>query len=125
MTSTRQASPDQHRSGGHLTSAQVAHLRVVLIEQRDFRVEQLAALSQPEDAGPLGGHDSEVVASLTSGAHGALRDIRAALRRIEDGSYGSCTSCAGPLEPPRLAAVPYTALCAACQDESARKESAR
>lgn len=35
-------------------------------------------------------------------------DLEAALRRIEDGTYGICQSCGQPIEPERLEAVPET-----------------
>jgi DnaK suppressor protein len=36
-----------------------------------------------------------------------LRDARAALRRIEDGSFGTCQECDEDIRPKRLAAVPW------------------
>ncbi len=35
-----------------------------------------------------------------------LRKVRSALRRIEDGSFGSCIHCEEEINPRRLAAVP-------------------
>jgi len=49
------------------------------------------------------------------------REIRAALARIRDGNYGVCLECEGEISPKRLAAVPWTALCLACQQEAERK----
>ena len=43
-----------------------------------------------------------------------LRNVRAALRRIEDGSYGVCLHC--------LAAVPWTAFCIQCQEIADRAQ---
>src|SRR4030042_1957445 len=37
--------------------------------------------------------------------------IKDALQRIETGSYGVCTECKGEIEPERLEALPFTALC--------------
>jgi DnaK suppressor protein len=45
------------------------------------------------------------------------RDIRAALQRIADGSYGYCTKCDEPIPEKRIAAVPWTALCLSCQEK--------
>ena len=45
-----------------------------------------------------------------------LRDARAALRRIEDGSFGTCQECEGDIHPKRLAAVPWTPFCIGCQE---------
>ena len=45
-----------------------------------------------------------------------LRDARAALRRIEEGSFGTCQQCDEDINPKRLAAVPWAALCIRCQE---------
>ena len=46
-----------------------------------------------------------------------LRVIEEALERIDDGSYGMCKECAGPIEPKRLEILPFAVLCVACQEE--------
>lgn len=46
----------------------------------------------------------------------ALRRIEAALRRCDDGSYGYCLDCDGPIDTRRLALDPATALCIACAE---------
>ena len=45
-----------------------------------------------------------------------LRDARAALRRIEDGSFGICQECDQDIHPKRLAAVPWATFCIRCQE---------
>ena len=45
-----------------------------------------------------------------------LRDVRAALRRIDTEIFGFCLSCEDEISPKRLAAVPWTRLCIACQE---------
>ena len=45
-----------------------------------------------------------------------LRDARAALRRIEEGSYGTCQECDENIHPKRLAAVPWATFCIRCQE---------
>jgi RNA polymerase-binding transcription factor len=47
-----------------------------------------------------------------------LRETRAALRRIQDGTFGACQECGEDLGPRRLAAVPWAALCIVCQEAS-------
>ena len=56
----------------------------------------------------------EVLESL--GAHdlSELRQIDAALARIDDGSYGICARCGDPISAERLAAVPAAPLCKTC-----------
>jgi DnaK suppressor protein len=49
-----------------------------------------------------------------------LRDVRAALLRIHDGSFGSCIQCEWSISPKRLAAVPWAPLCIECQEAADR-----
>ena len=44
-----------------------------------------------------------------------LRQVKAALQRIGDGSFGTCMDCESAISPKRLAAVPWAARCIQCQ----------
>jgi DnaK suppressor protein len=46
-----------------------------------------------------------------------LRQIRAALDRIKDGSYGTCASCEQEIELKRLNAIPWAEYCVRCQEQ--------
>ena len=100
--------------GGNLSERQLAELRAMLEEQREFRLEQLAELHEPAPHSPLGSTDPEIVRSLVSGAREALRDIQAALWRMDEGRYGWCVSCGNSIEVPRLEILPQTARCMSC-----------
>ena len=43
-----------------------------------------------------------------------ITQIRAALKRIADGSYGDCVRCGEPIAEGRLDALPWTPLCRSC-----------
>jgi DnaK suppressor protein len=43
-----------------------------------------------------------------------LSRIRAAIKRIEDGEFGYCSSCGDPIAPERLEIDPAAHLCIAC-----------
>ena len=45
-----------------------------------------------------------------------LRNVRAALSRAADGSYGICLNCEEAIKPKRLEAVPWAAYCVRCQE---------
>jgi DnaK suppressor protein len=51
-----------------------------------------------------------------------LRQIRRALARIADGSYGVCLHCDEDISPKRIAAVPWAAYCIKCQEQVDRHE---
>jgi DnaK suppressor protein len=51
-----------------------------------------------------------------------LRNVRLALARIADGSYGTCLHCDEEIKPKRLDAVPWTPYCIRCQEAADRHE---
>lgn len=46
-----------------------------------------------------------------------IEEIDAALRRITEGTYGTCEGCAAPISPDRLRALPAARLCVDCAQE--------
>lgn len=48
---------------------------------------------------------------LEEGAQQALADVEAALQRIDEGTYGTCLVCGGPIGDERLRALPWARLC--------------
>jgi RNA polymerase-binding transcription factor DksA len=44
-----------------------------------------------------------------------LKEIKDALERIKDGSFGSCENCQGRIPKERLRAISYARLCVKCQ----------
>ena len=43
-----------------------------------------------------------------------LSRVEAALRSIDDGTYGTCTNCGNPIAPERLEAIPWVPHCIDC-----------
>jgi DnaK suppressor protein len=118
MSGTLTSTPDQPRPDLLLS---LPALRARLEEQRQFRVEQIAALAGGDPgqspAAPEGAADaahSQVTAALLAGARQALADIDTALYRINNGEYGTCLECRAPIDMQRLRTLPQTALCADC-----------
>jgi DnaK suppressor protein len=54
-----------------------------------------------------------------------LRQVKAALRRIQDGSFGTCIECESEISPKRLAAVPWASRCIQCQEAADRDRQER
>jgi DnaK suppressor protein len=51
-----------------------------------------------------------------------LRNVKGALARVADGSYGICLHCDEEIKPKRLDAVPWTKYCIRCQEAADRNE---
>jgi DnaK suppressor protein len=61
--------------------------------------------------------------ALAATEEGLLEQVEAALTRIEQGDYGRCQSCEGPIPAARLEALPYTAFCVSCAAASEAESS--
>lgn len=55
-----------------------------------------------------------VLVLLSERESAELREVDAALKRLELGSWGRCEKCLGPIDPRRLAALPEARTCASC-----------
>ena len=56
--------------------------------------------------------DREIDYTLEENSGNVLREIEAALKRLDDGTYGICTACGKPIEPERLEYLPWATQCA-------------
>ena len=65
---------------------------------------------QVSDRPPLGTPGPDMGAALDQ-VRGDLDDVEAALRRLEEGTYGQCEACGGPIDEGRLAALPAARYC--------------
>ena len=72
---------------------------------REDRIAELAALMQ----------NQETEVTMEEHLRDLLVRVEAAIKSIEEGTYGLCVSCGAPIPRERLAAVPYTDRCVACQ----------
>lgn len=98
------------------------HFKALLLARREELTTRIAAvgdqLDDPADADwddhAIEMEDDEALQQLGNASLRELRAVEAALKRIEVGSYGTCVSCGGSIEPQRLEAVPYATRCRSC-----------
>ena len=113
--------------------------RTALLEERE-RVEKALANLRDDHPGSLDDEIEEApgtvdnhlgeTASATLGREidytlgenstEVLTQIDAALARIADGTYGTCTNCGREIAPQRLEAYPWASLCIDCKREAER-----
>jgi RNA polymerase-binding transcription factor DksA len=55
--------------------------------------------------------DRELDEGLAEGAQQTLDEVEAALGRIDDGTYGTCSVCGKPIGVERLRAIPWARFC--------------
>jgi DnaK suppressor protein len=66
-------------------------------------------------------YDRELDYTLEENSEHVLAEIDAALKRIEEGTYGTCTNCDRPIALERLEALPWATLCIDCQRDRERR----
>jgi RNA polymerase-binding protein DksA len=101
--------------------------RVLVAEVREKR-EQAAAEGNEDAMGSVGDAGDESVLRMATDLDlqeagrdvQELNDIDAALRRMEDGSYGTCDECGQEIGYPRLDAQPTALRCIADQEKYER-----
>ncbi|MFF3737760.1 TraR/DksA family transcriptional regulator [Streptomyces sp. NPDC002566] len=85
-----------------------------LEHERASRLTQLQAIGQ---AGPDA--EEQVMSAQKATVRRVLTEIEAAFQRVQDGSYGTCRTCAKPIPVERLEILPYTPFCVPCQRNTA------
>lgn len=64
--------------------------------------------------------NDEVMDYLGNSARTEIEMIKQAIARIDNGEYGNCEVCDGPISKGRLEAVPYSNMCIKCAGEAER-----
>lgn len=118
-----------------LTAARKKKLRAALERERGELIAQVEDLEAETDITRWrdGGFDDDPAdsgsanverdraQSLSKHARRMLEGIELALRRMDEGSYGSCESCGKNIELARLDALPYATLCMDCKQAQERQ----
>lgn len=97
-----------------ILAARVAELELLIRHRDGITVERTADLLDEIQSAS----ERAFAASNLDRECNQLRNARAALRRIQDGSFGTCQECDEDIHPKRLAAVPWALLCLRCQEEA-------
>jgi DnaK suppressor protein len=115
-----------------LTPEQLTLLKTML----ERRIEALSRVEQPQldasdlpvdevETSPLDRATVRLLNDLSreaAGHHSAeMRQLRQALARFEDGTYGFCEECGQPIGASRLLARPEARLCIDCQTRAERR----
>jgi len=66
--------------------------------------------------------EQEFTLNLIQTQRDELKEIDAALERVEEGTFGLCEICGKPISKRRLQAMPYARLCVECKREEEEKE---
>jgi DnaK suppressor protein len=95
-----------------LLKAKVAELERFTRHREGIAVERSAdELEQIQ-----GASERAIAVSNLDREFNQLRNVRAALRRIQEGKFGACLDCEQEIHQKRLLAVPWALLCIRCQE---------
>lgn len=86
----------------------------------------VARLDCPSDEGDLSQqhHEEWIFLNRNTIDIKLLREISEALRRIDEGTYGTCPECEEPISVKRLDALPWARYCVKCQESIAARVAA-
>ena len=92
----------------------------------DFLQDHAKTISIPTDKEEIGSvaSDQELTLTLLGSDEDILDQIEAAIKRIEEGSYGRCEACGEQIPKTRLDAIPYAALCIQCASQGEEVQGA-
>ena len=65
--------------------------------------------------------ERETALNIASGESEWLNEVSDALRRLHDGTYGTCEECQEPIPKQRLEVFPSARHCVGCQEKFERK----
>jgi RNA polymerase-binding transcription factor DksA len=91
----------------------------LLRRRRSLSPEHLAMSGDPA---ARSSHHGGAPDPLSDVVRRELAEIDAALLRIQDGCYGTCLNCGGPMGLQRLRAIPEARYCVACSGRAAVAE---
>lgn len=88
------------------------------LEERLAHIEKDMSKSHSADSAEQATEreNDEVLEEIGLETQSSINDIRAALGRISEGTYGSCSSCGKGINPERLEALPEATHCVLCAD---------
>ena len=89
----------------------IAHLREDHPGSLDDEVEEPAPTNDQLGETATVTLNREIDYTLGENSGQVLSEIEAALKRIEDGTYGTCAACGKAIAPERLEAHPWASLC--------------
>lgn len=65
-------------------------------------------------------YDREFSLGIASNERKLIYEFDDAIKKIEEGTYGTCENCKGLIPKVRLKALPYARFCLKCQEEKER-----
>jgi DnaK suppressor protein len=120
-----------------MTKDRLKHYKKVLLEEKKTLVDEI--IESDESVKDLLANDANTVndsidiatstvaqnilSAMNSNNQQRMLSIEAALRRIEEGTFGTCVMCGKQIIASRLESVPWATKCISCKVSSEKKNS--
>ena len=105
-----------HRFDEKLRAQQALLERNMLTAVKEGRQSNADDLQDAADLA-VQSYQKELMFLQGTQGHNQLTEVRSALDRLEDGTFGECQQCGNQIGEKRLEAVPWTAYCISCQEK--------
>ncbi|MCX5697794.1 MAG: TraR/DksA family transcriptional regulator [Candidatus Omnitrophica bacterium] len=118
----------------------LAEFKKLILKRKDEIVDDINHISedtlkksQKEASGDISGYsyhmadvatdtyDREFSLGIASNERQFLYEVNDALKKIEEGTFGTCEDCKRLITKTRLKVVPYARLCVKCQEKREKK----
>lgn len=140
----KDANNNKNNNNAPFTDKELEATRKELVREKAKIIEELISMkgdglnmSLKDASGDLSGYsfhmadmatdlyDREFSLELAEGERLRLIAIDDAIKRIDEGSYGKCENCGGPIPRQRLKAMPQAVNCIKCQEKMEKKSPDR
>lgn len=107
-----------------MSELNIEEIKKSLLAERETLVNKLKdndlSIDDSETPDPVDlavrNYSKNVMLAVSENESRQLMLIDEALLRIEDEEYGNCLNCENPINPKRLAAIPWARYCLSCQE---------
>jgi RNA polymerase-binding protein DksA len=109
-------------------------LQLVLEQQRLDLIRRIAKQAPKSEPQVIGSDRSALAQSYVfqqrkfntlARAQRTIKQVEAALERMDEGTYGVCLSCGQSIQAGRLQALPHTEFCVHCKEAQETNEATR
>jgi len=107
-----------------MTKLNTKDIKQKLLNEREVLIQKLKgndlSVDDSETPDPVDlavrNYSKNVALAVSENESRQLTQIDEALTRLDDDEYGSCQNCEKPINPKRLAAIPWARFCLDCQE---------
>ena len=126
MKGKKTATKPAKAAGGGISKKELGPIRNKLLSLRDDLLKKVQTSKTGVESPDVGDEadvatqsiEKELLFELSDNERQMLDHTEAALRKIDNGTYGLCESCRQPIGKERIKALPFARYCIECQSKT-------